>query len=421
LGQGRLWSRNFLLLGQGQLVSAAGDAVYRIAIGFWILAATGSTALMGALLAASVVPRILLSPIGGAYADRVDRRWLLVGSDLGAGLAVLLLGLAALAGTIEVWMAFAVAVLLGAASAVFDPTVDAAVADVVPKKRLGQANAAFALVGAGAAIAGNALGGFLYQALGAALLFLANGASFIASAASELFLRMPAPKPSGAKPPVRRELRAGVEVVRRRPGLGTLFAATSAAHVGTTAVFVLLVPLFERAPHLGAGAYGLALGAMSAGALIGFLIVSALPVRASRRLLVWLVAGAVAAGGFAAVPWLGTVGAMVPFMVAAGVGLSVQDTVLTTALQLAVAPDMRGKLFGLRATAVLSLGALSMLGAGALAEALPLAHLITAAAAIALLSTIATSLSPAARGLFAQHGSSPTTPADRDSGRPRRG
>ena len=58
----RLWTRGFFLLWQGQLVSVLGDVVYEIALGFWVLAVTGSTALMGTLLATSTLPRILVSP-----------------------------------------------------------------------------------------------------------------------------------------------------------------------------------------------------------------------------------------------------------------------------------------------------------------------------------------------------------------------
>ena len=60
-GQG-IWNLNYLLLWQGQLVSALGDAMYAIALGFWVLEKTGSTAMMGTLMAASTLPRVVISP-----------------------------------------------------------------------------------------------------------------------------------------------------------------------------------------------------------------------------------------------------------------------------------------------------------------------------------------------------------------------
>ena len=64
----KVWNLNFFLLWQGQFVSAVGDVVYEIALGFWILAMTGSTALMGTLMAASTIPRVLLGPFAGSFA-----------------------------------------------------------------------------------------------------------------------------------------------------------------------------------------------------------------------------------------------------------------------------------------------------------------------------------------------------------------
>jgi MFS family permease len=99
---GRLWGRNFLLLWQGQLVSGLGDVVYEIALGFWILAVTGSTALMGSLMAASALPRILVAPIAGVVVDRSERKWLLISMDLARGVCVVLVAAAAFAG-VALW------------------------------------------------------------------------------------------------------------------------------------------------------------------------------------------------------------------------------------------------------------------------------------------------------------------------------
>jgi DHA3 family macrolide efflux protein-like MFS transporter len=64
--EGRFLNKNIVLLWQGQLVSALGDVSYDIALGFWVMAVTGSTALMGTLMAASAIPRIVLSPFAGS-------------------------------------------------------------------------------------------------------------------------------------------------------------------------------------------------------------------------------------------------------------------------------------------------------------------------------------------------------------------
>jgi len=87
----RLWNVNFLLLWQGQFVSSLGDTAYSIALGFWVLAVTGSTALMGTLMATTVFARVALSPFAGVLVDRGDRKWIIVATDAARGVVMDLL------------------------------------------------------------------------------------------------------------------------------------------------------------------------------------------------------------------------------------------------------------------------------------------------------------------------------------------
>ena len=79
--ESKLWNRNFFLLWQGQLVSAFGDALYTIALSFFVLELTGSTAVMGTIMALVTVPKVLLGPLLGIMVDRVDRKKLIVIGD----------------------------------------------------------------------------------------------------------------------------------------------------------------------------------------------------------------------------------------------------------------------------------------------------------------------------------------------------
>ncbi|MFR3559072.1 MAG: MFS transporter [Paraclostridium sordellii] len=74
LKNNKLWNKNFTLLWQGQLVSCLGDAFYSIALGFWVLDKTGSSAIMGILMAAVSIPRVIIGPFAGVIVDRFDRK-----------------------------------------------------------------------------------------------------------------------------------------------------------------------------------------------------------------------------------------------------------------------------------------------------------------------------------------------------------
>ena len=168
----RIWTRDFLLLWQGQFVSAIGDAAYEIALGFWVLYTTGSTGMMGLLMASTMLPRVLLSPFAGIWVDRLDRKWLLVLMDTARGVAVLLVGVTAFKGHLELWMAFAAGLVIGAGGAFFNPSIGSILPDLVEKDQLVKANSFFSMIRAGSGVFGNSAGGFLLTALGAPLMFV---------------------------------------------------------------------------------------------------------------------------------------------------------------------------------------------------------------------------------------------------------
>jgi DHA3 family macrolide efflux protein-like MFS transporter len=127
-------NKNFVLLWQGQSVNRLGLQAFSVAMLFWIKHATDSATLMGIMLMLSTLPAVLLSPLGGALADRYSRRRIIVLSDLLSGLAVLTL--AALywiapqsTHIILIWL-FIVSLLTSILSAFFMPAISAAMPDL---------------------------------------------------------------------------------------------------------------------------------------------------------------------------------------------------------------------------------------------------------------------------------------------------
>lgn len=397
----RVWNRNFALLWQGQLVSSAGDVAFQIALGFWLLAETGSTALMGTVIAVGMVPRILLAPLAGVLIDRTDRKLLLVLADLVSGASILLVGLAALCGALEVWMVLVAGVLIGACAALFRPTVESVLPDIVPRSGIVRANASLSTVYSGSSVAGNLIGGLVYSAVGAPLLFLANGASFLFSALSELFIRVPRTGgENGERPPVLEDVRSGLKLAWRRPGVRYLYLLTCLINFFGTMALFLLLPLFERSDELGPGWYGALMGAFAAGGLGALLLLSARDPGPHRRFKVFVIAGVVDAACFAALPWSPGVAGMLVLIAVSGFATSLENTLVMSALQIEVPREMRGKLFALRSTLVMALVPLAMAIGGLLAEVLPIAVLISAASAVVLAGFLVCPLLPGLRRVF---------------------
>lgn len=187
----KLWNNNFILLLQGQLVSVFGNTIYDTALRFWILVNTGSTALMGILMAVAVLPEIFISPFAGTFIDRHDRKKILIVTDSISGIAVLLVGIAALTGYIQIWMVLLTGIIVGICSCFFNPTIDSSIPDIVPKSKLLKANSVFSSMCTGNDMAGYVFGSFLVQFFGAPIIFIFNGISFLFSAATECFIKIP--------------------------------------------------------------------------------------------------------------------------------------------------------------------------------------------------------------------------------------
>ncbi|MDS0527429.1 MFS transporter [Clostridium sp. SHJSY1] len=187
----KLWTAAFLILWQGQLVSTLGDAAYSIALGFWVLEVTGSTALMGMLMAASTLPGVLMSPFAGVLVDRYKRKNLLILMDLIRGLSIMVISIAAFKGMLAIWEVFAAGIILSICGAVFRPGVNSSIPDIVPISKLEGANSMLSMATSGSNMIGNVAGGFLFQSLGAPILFLFNGLSYLFSGASICFVKIP--------------------------------------------------------------------------------------------------------------------------------------------------------------------------------------------------------------------------------------
>ena len=214
---------NFFLLWQGQLVSALGDVAYELALGFWILAVTGSTALMGSLMAASAIPRVVLSPFAGVWVDRINRKWILVFMDALRGVAVVFVGISALLGWIKVWMVFGAGIIIGFGAAFFYPAVNSIIPDLVQRDTPVRANSLVSMTRAGSNIAGSTAGGFLYAVLGAPLMFLINGVSYLLSAFTEVFITVPKVHHPEGKKEFWQDMKDGLRFTWKMKGLRLLF------------------------------------------------------------------------------------------------------------------------------------------------------------------------------------------------------
>ena len=374
----KLWTSSFLLLWQGQLVSIFGDVVYSIALGFWILAETGSTVLMGSLLAASMLPRILVSPVAGVVVDRLDRRWLMIWMDGIRGAAVVAVGAAAFAGLLQVWMVFAAGIIIGLCGAFFFPAVSSVIPDITAKSRVVQANSVFSMLQSGGNIVGNSAGGVLFKVLGAPILFLFNGLSYLISAGCLVFAKVPVVAHVHERPHFTADLRNGLSFVWKIRGLRYLILIAAIINFLANMAIMLFLPFYQKNPVLGPVKYGIAMAFFTGGMFLGLAFTALVKIPPARRFVLFQICGISSFALLAVFPFVRFFPLSIALLSVAGLTNAFLNVFIMSVMQLAVPQDMRGKVFALMGMVTQGLTPIAFALGGVIAVFIPLPVLISA-------------------------------------------
>lgn len=373
----RLWNRNFLLLWQGQLISQVGQRAFNLAMIFFIKEATGSASLVGLMMMLSALPGVLLGPLGGTFADNFSRKKIIVYGDLINGICVISLAIIMFVLPRETnlslgWL-FVVATAGAIIFAFFTPAVQAAIPDIVPSDKLDVANSLNQLALFISLFIGMGLGGLLYSATGAALLFMINGFTYFFASGLEAFIHVPQPVATGpakgsAFKTFLSETKEGLRYVWGRKGMRVLFIVAALLYLFIAPMYMLLPFYVEDYLNLDASWYGYLLMSLGIGSALGYLIAGTANVRGrdqSNMIVLSLLGAAIAMGimGFLTQPYvvLGVI-----FVVGLLAGIFMVKS--TTVLQLASASDIRGRVFGLLATLTSGLAPLGWGIAGIVAD-----------------------------------------------------
>lgn len=271
---------SFRRLAVGLLASQLGDWIYNVALLAYVFDRTHSGAWLGATTAARVLPVVLLGPLGGVLAGRLDRRRLMIGADL-VRIAVMLALTAVTAFGLAIGWVPALAALATAAGSAYPACTAVSLPGLVAPEDLTSANAVRAVIGPVCVVTGPALGALTLALSGAPVAFALNAVTFGVSAVAvaliaerSAFRRRPRPHhsafPAGSSPlhRLRADLAGGASALFRHRGARRLVTADilSSGVYGVLTVALLLV---ARHSGLGAGGYGLLLGAAGAGGIAG--------------------------------------------------------------------------------------------------------------------------------------------------------
>jgi predicted MFS family arabinose efflux permease len=379
--------RNLALFLSGSVVSQLGDWALLLALPFFVYGRTHSIVSTGGLVAAELVPRLLVSPLAGVLADRWNRRLSLVGSDaFRAGLLLVLLVPAAGG---PLWLVYVVALLESSAAQLFVAAEGALLPAIVPSERLMVANSALSVAASAVRLVGPPLGGLVYALLGLSASAIADSASFVLSGLLLVAIRLPAHRDEtdcGGEPAsFLSELAEGVRGIAASRVFEALCLVLAAVTVTQGMLDTVLVPFVRDVLGFGAPGYGVLSAAQGVGALLGALGLGAVSGRLNSGRVVGgaLVVAAVFLLGFTLARPLALSAASLLLL---SLPIVVASVWVQTYYQQHVPERLLGRVLGLTET-VSAVGILAgVAAASALGERLGIVAVMLTAAAVLLVS-----------------------------------
>jgi MFS family permease len=364
---GALTHRNFRLFFVGQGISLIGTWMQSVALGWLVLELTNSAFAVGLNQALRSLGVLLFTLYAGTVVDRVDKRRLIVWTQLLQMLEALALAVLVWTKGVTVWQVMALALGFGVVNAFDIPARQAFIADLVPKDDLMNAIALNSSMFNAARIAGPAVAGVLIGAAGIGACFFVNGVSYIAVVAGLLAMRLP---PVPARPAAVSGwagFRMGVGFIRRDPRVLALVALVAAFSVCGFPFLVLMPVVARDVLHTDARGYGVLMAAVGIGAMVGALGLAVAGRRVPKG-------PALLAGGGAFATLLVLFAAARSFGLAAlllalvGCAMIITTALANTMLQTIVPDELRGRVMAFYAFVFVGMAPFGAFLAGLLAE-----------------------------------------------------
>ncbi|MEZ3501959.1 MAG: MFS transporter [Lachnospiraceae bacterium] len=273
----KLFSKDFTLVVVGQIISLFGNAAIRFALPLYLLNLTGSSALYGTVTACAFIPAILLSPIGGIVADRVNKRNIMVILDFFTAAVILAFSLLMNGVHLVLLLTVTLMLLYGIAGA-YQPSVQASIPALVNQDNFMAANSIINTISSFASLTGPVLGGVLYSAYGLKPVLWVCEVCFIVSAVMEIFIKIPFQKQApdgGILKTAKADFAESIRFIRKeKPVIGKALFVICGINLFLAAMIIVALPyLVTEVLDLEAAQanrlYGLAEGALAAGGLSG--------------------------------------------------------------------------------------------------------------------------------------------------------
>jgi len=308
----KLFNKNFVIIGIGQFISMFGNAMQRFAFSLYILDLTSSAAVFSLIISLSILPAIFLAPIGGAIADRMSKKRMMVVLDFCCTIIIAFFAAFIYGNDQQIlWIGILIFVL-SIINSVYEPTVRASIPSVIAPEHYNAGNSMISQISALTMLLGPISAGFLYGILGLKVILIINMISFFVSGVMELFLTIPFKKSKmNASPLVTyaKDIKATLKFLSQdKPFVLYILFMAAGINLFMTPLYTVGVPYVEKI-ILGVSdqLYGISEGLLGMGMIIGAIFSTVVakynPFEKLHRLFILMGIG-ILGMGLSLTPWL---------------------------------------------------------------------------------------------------------------------
>ncbi|MBA2341013.1 MAG: MFS transporter [Pyrinomonadaceae bacterium] len=386
--------RNFRLFWAGAFLSNTGTWMQMVAQSWLVLELTDSAFWLGFDAFIGLAPGLLLTLVGGVFADLVDRKKLLIYTQVGAGLSALVLAVLVATSTVAVWMILVLSFATGCCMALAGPSYQAITKDLVGREDLANAIALNSTQFQLSRVIGPVFAGATMHALGLAGCFFLNAASFVFVIGALLLVRFDTTEAQETavrslkdKSALWGDLLDGLRYAAQRPRVRTLLIISSLTSL-FGAPYIALMPVFARDVYgFGESGYAMMMGVAGVGAFFGALLLTFLG--DFRRKGAIVLVGALAFG-LSIVGFSLAAHSALALALLFGVGFAMTTCValVNTLLQQLVTDEMRGRVMSMFILSFVGTAPFGNLIAGAMARRFGAPSTLAACGAVIALFTL---------------------------------
>ncbi|WP_242271861.1 MFS transporter [Bacillus cereus group sp. BfR-BA-01310] len=376
----KIATRNIILMMIGKMTSLLGAGIYTFAMGLYALKTTGSGMGFATTLICGSIPRMVCGPIAGAVADRVNRRWLIIGTDLLSSLTMLIMFILAATFGPSLLFIYISAALLSICASFYSVAFTSSIPNLVDEERIQKASALNQTAASLSSILAPIIGGVVFGFFSIKSFFLLNSITFFLAVIVQLFIVFDLYKKEVAenKEHFLTSIKEGFSYVKQQHEIYGLMKIALWVNFFASALFVALPYIIVQNLHLSSKQLGTVEGMLAVGMLIGAIVLS---VRKETNNLfrsvyvgLFLFASLSLCTIFpllVTIPKIASFIYYIAFMLLTGISMMVVNIPMQVHIQKTTDPSYLGRVFGLLETISTAIAPLGMIVYGFLLDMMP--------------------------------------------------